>query len=86
MLFSASTPGRRRWIDDAVASDNGAGFRTLLQPTSTKSPSMGAYLFAAGVHALLAAADHHGQLVAFHVGGDGPGAHVGLIAQIESPT
>ena len=53
------------------------GFRTLLQPTSTKSPE----LFLPRGNLLFAVFHHDQGLVGLDVGGDAACPHVGLVAQ-----
>ena len=62
------------------------GFNTLLQPTSTSSPSIAPNFFQSGFDLLIGAFDNDKLLVGLYIGSNGTGTHVRFVARTESPT
>ena len=78
-------PDAGRGVHIGIRADDGAGVQDAVAADLYPVAQHGAHLFTAGLHLLRAVLHHHQKLVALDIGGDGAGAHVGLIAKDRIP-
>ena len=57
------------------------GFNTLLQPTSTSSPSIAPKFFQSGFDLFICAFDNNELLIGFYIGSNGTGTHMGFVSK-----